>query len=263
MVRRLTVVATVATMGVLVALCACDRSGHATKQGGAGVDTPLLWLGGATPPVPPGTGAPPLNVTVIPNAVIPTGSTPAVGVTFELGFAEDIALTDFPLHGAFWRNANALLWQVTEGQTYIDTVNMTDYVVLPLQPCYYSNDVWNGTFSAPGYDVMVYNPPQWNTVGTQAFVSYGPGMGRDGRVMALQTTSTQNDILHEVFHFLYILSWRFYLLGNNEACLDDEYTFTPDDTNCVMEDNFAPPLRLCSGGTLPAGNHMVSGLSAP
>ena len=202
--------------------------------------------------------APPSTPTLLSNAVIPAGTNPPVGVTFELAFAEDVALVDFALHGSFWTLANGLLWQMTEGQTYIDTVNMTDNV----NTTSFSNDLL-GSYNAPGFDVMVWTPLRWNTTGALAYVVYGPAKGRDGRALALQTTSDQNTILHEIFHFLYVLSWRFYLVGNNEACLDDEYTFSPDDINCVMETNMGPPLRLCSGGTLPNPNHIVSPLSTP
>ena len=201
---------------------------------------------------------PPPTPGVISRAVIPPGSAPPIGVTVEVAFAEDVALVDLVIHGSFWSAANGLLWQVTEGQTYIDTVNITDNV----NPSSSSNDLL-GSYDAPGLDVVVWTPPRWNTIGALAYVVYGPTKGRDGRVMALKTTADQDTILHEIFHFLYVLSWRFYLLSNNEACLDDEYTFTPDDASCVMEITLGPPLRLCSGGTLTNGNHLTSSSSTP
>ena len=201
---------------------------------------------------------PPPTPTVLSTAFISPGTAPPVGVTFEVAFAEDVALVDFALHGAFWSTADGMLWQITEGQTYIDTVNITDNVNITS----FSNDLLGG-YNATGYDVVVWTPPRWNTFGALAYVVFGGAKGRDGRAMALQTTSNSDTILHEVFHFLYVLSWRFYLLTNNEACLDDEYTFTPNTEDCVMETNMGPPLRLCSGGTLPAGNHVTSPLSSP
>ena len=166
MVRGIVVAA---AMCAVLGLWACDRSGNATKSGGTQVDTPLLWLGGAGPTGGGPGGPPPPGITVIPNAVIPPGSAPAIGVTFEVAFAEDVALVDFALHGSFWQTANGMLWQVTEGQTYIDTVNITDNVNVTS----FSNDLMGG-YNAPGYDVVVWTPPRWNTFGSLAYVVFGP-----------------------------------------------------------------------------------------
>lgn len=258
MARRLALPALLVAMGFFGCHRHDDGSGP-DHSNGAGLNTPLLWLG---QPAAAGGGGivTPGGTTILTNSVIPVGTPPPVGVDFVLAFAEDVLLLDLIQMGTLWQTASAILWQVSEGQVFINTVSITDNVA----PFTFSTDLGT-TYNPNTLDVVIWPPAKWNEPfpPPAAYVLYQAGLGRNDRIMALQTNSNVDTALHELMHFLFVLSWRYYQMPAIVAALDDEYLFLPDTENCIMEANFGAPNRLCSDGALPNPNHLVHAMSVP
>lgn len=161
----------------------------------------------------------------------PAGSAPPVVVTLNIGIAENRPMADLTAVYQKFVTVNQSLWNVTEGQVRIGRVRIRDNS----NPGTQSQDYNNQNFDDSTVDVVVWQPGDFNGPGI-AFVSIP--QGRNGRFIGLQSNSANNTILHELGHFLFVLSWA------PGPLLIDEYASSPDDTGCIMELSYIP-LRWC------------------
>lgn len=210
------------------------------EWGGSGGGTPPPGGGGGTPPPPPPTGGSGED-----PFVDPAGATP-YGVTWYVGFNQNVPMTDMTTYYGGMNTALADLWQVSEGQVYVTKVKLWDNV----GPTKKASDIFNFSWLAPGYDVIVFEDTDWDLSGVGGFVIYAPGAGRADRVVALPKSAGALTKEHEYSHFVFKLSW------SAGPGLTDEYAASPQDSGCIMELTWSP-LRWCSGGALPSQNHQA------
>jgi hypothetical protein len=142
------------------------------------------------------------------------------------------------------------LWQITEGQVCLSRVRFFDAVA----PGALASD--SESLLVPSLDAVIYPASQWNVApvtGEVVFFSPPGTLGRTDRRIDVPENARRLTLAHEGSHFVWHLSWT----GNNlPPGLDDEYVYSPADPACVMDLMFTP-LRWCSGGSLPASNHVT------
>ncbi len=164
-----------------------------------------------------------------PESYAPTGANPPVVVTFNIVFAENVALAAMQALAAKFETANISLWDVTEGHIRIGRIRITDNA----HPGSQSMDYNSLNLSAE--DICVWSPANFNGPGI-AFVLVGAG--RFGRFMGIPSNFANTTVLHELGHFLFQLTWSV------APVLIDEYNDPPNTEACMMELNYTP-LRWC------------------
>lgn len=192
--------------------------------------------------------SPPPSATDAPS--VPPGSSPPFGLVWNIGFAENVTLADMEAQYRKFVQLSQDLWTVTEGQVCLAQVRFFDAVAPGATP----SD--SETLRVPNLDVVIYAADHWDILpvtGQVIFFSPSGTLGRTDRRMDIPTDARRTTILHEGSHFAWKLTWR----GNNlPPGLDDEYNYDPTDSACIMDLEFSP-LRWCSGGSLPAANHLT------
>jgi len=161
----------------------------------------------------------------------PAGSNPPVVVTLNIGISENRPMADLTALYQKFVTVNQSVWNVTEGQVRIGRVRIRDNT----NPGTNSQDYDNANFSDATVDIVAWQPADFNGPGI-SFVAL-PG-GRNGRFMGIPTDVANTTLLHELGHFLFVLSWA------PGPLLIDEYTSSPDDNGCIMELDYIP-LRWC------------------
>jgi hypothetical protein len=217
-------------LGVAAALPACG--GHGEKH----------------PALSPSTSAPPPASGDAPS--VPPGSSPPFGLSWNVGFTENVPLSAMQAQLPKFIQLSQDLWNVTEGQVFISRVRFSDNVAPGAEAS------TSETLRVPGLDVVIYPAARWNVApvtGEVIFFSPSGTLGRTNRRIDVPDNAHRLTLIHEGSHFAWQLSWT----GNNlPPGLDDEYVYSPDDPACVMDLMFIP-LRWCSGGTLPSPNHVT------
>lgn len=193
---------------------------------------------------------PPANPSTTLEPVVPHGSNPPVGLVWNIGFAENVAIADMEAQYRKFVQLSQDLWSVTEGQVCLSRVRFFDAVSPGATP----SD--SETFHVSNLDVLIYSAANWDirpVAGQVLFFSPSGTLGRTDRRMDIPDDARRTTILHEGSHFAWRLTWR----GNNlPPGLDDEYNYDPPDSACIMDLEFSP-LRWCSGGSLPSPNHVT------
>ncbi|MBI2930787.1 MAG: hypothetical protein HYY16_03980 [Planctomycetes bacterium] len=177
---------------------------------------------------------PPLSSTLQGKAVVPNGAEPPFGVTWRVGFNQNMPFGELEAWYARLVALSSALWNVTEGQVYITRVVLEDNVGSEIRA--------SALMSTPvppavrGFDAIVFGGNTWN-VQFGGFVAIG-ATGREGRIIGLPSNPNDLVILHEGSHMLFRLSWS---MG---PLLWDEYADGTQDNACVMELAFSV-LRWC------------------
>jgi len=218
-----------AALVVMIALLApaCRKSSDSPRRGGGGGPTPTST-----------------------EASVPPGSSPPVGLVWNVGFAENVTLAEMQNQFQKFVQLSQDLWAVTEGQVCLSRVRFFDAVAPGASPSDSEN------LRVPNLDVVIYSSSNWDILpvaGQVMFFSPSGTLGRTDRRMDIPEDARRLTLLHEGSHFAWKLSWR----GNNlPPGLDDEYNYDPPDAACIMDLEFSP-LRWCSGGTLPSPDHVT------
>jgi hypothetical protein len=114
----------------------------------------------------------------------------------------------------------------------------------------------SASLHVPNLDVLIYASAKWDILpiaGQVIFFSPPGTLGRTDRRIDVPDDARRFTLIHEGSHFTWKLTWT----GNGlPPGLDDEYNFNPPDPACIMDLEFAP-LRWCSGGSLPAPDHVT------
>jgi hypothetical protein len=194
-----------------------------------------------TPHVPP---------QAVLEPIVPRGSSPPVGLVWNIGFAENVAQAEMEdLYRRFLQLSQDL-WTVTEGQVCLSKIRFFDAVAPGAAPS--ASD----SLRVPNLDVVIYAAANWDVApvtGQVVFFSPSGTLGRTDRRIDVPDDVGRLTLLHEGSHFVWHLTWS----GNHlPPGLDDEYNYDPSDPACIMDLTFSP-LRWCSGGTLPAPNHVM------
>lgn len=194
--------------------------------------------------------------------VVPPSSVPPIGITWRVGFSENVSLAQMTALGAGLLQVSQEVWEITEGQVHVGRLEIFDNV----QPGGSPDSLMDGSYDArspgPGLDWVIYPPAVWTSsvvggaaLGVVVIQFGGELLGRANRVVAIPENAALDVLVHESGHLLFILSWA------PGPLLVDEYSDMPDvkDTGdgCVMDLVFGPTQRLCSGGTLAAPNHVT------
>ncbi|MCK6460863.1 MAG: hypothetical protein L6Q95_13355 [Planctomycetes bacterium] len=210
------------------------------------VALPLACTGGAAgddtddeevpPPGPSPSPSPSPTVTAEPS--VPMGTAPPVGVTWHVGFTENVPRSRMQSLFASFVAANNAIWNVSEAQVRVARVKFYDAVAPGMQA---SQFFFGGvTADTSNIDILVFSPAAWDVPATGA-VGVRPAEGRAGRLMAIPENVSTFILLHEGSHFLFRLSW------NPGPLLVDEYQDGVQDIACVMEAEKTPH-RWCSDG---------------
>jgi hypothetical protein len=190
-------------------------------------------------------GTPPPTAS---EPVVPASSAPPVGLVWNVGFAENVALEDMEAQYRKFVQLSQDLWTVTEGQVCLSRVRFFDAVLPGASPSA------SETHQVSTLDVLIYASENWDiapVAGQVLFFSPPGTLGRTDRRIDLPDNARRTTILHEGSHFAWRLSWQ----GNQlPPGLDDEYNYDPPDSACIMDLEFSP-IRWCSGGSLPSPNH--------
>ena len=200
-----------------------------------------------TPP-PPAPPSPPGSTTTQPR--VPLGSTPPVGLTWHIGFTENVSMSQLQsLYGQAVALGSAL-WSITEGQVYLYKVKIKDNVGPGTTPSAWEAN--HGVIATSDLDLLIWPSNVWDLPGTNGVVwwSSPAQFGRTGLVMLLPSNASTHTWIHETGHFVWNLSWPI------SFGLEDEYIDGIQDPACVMEST-NPPRRWCSDA-----NH-VNQLSQP
>ena len=193
-------------------------------------------------------GGPAPNTVVEP--IVPQGSSPPVGLVWNVGFAENVPIADMEAQYRKFIQLSQDLWSVTEGQVCLSKIRFFDAVSPGAKPSA------SESLHVSNLDVLIYASANWDILpvtGQVLFFSPSGTLGRTDRRIDIPDDARRTTVLHEGSHFAWKLSWR----GNNlPPGLDDEYNYDPPDAACIMDLEFSP-LRWCSGGSLPSPNHMT------
>ena len=163
-------------------------------------------------------------------------STP-VGVTFHVGFTENVPRANMQALYALFVAANNALWQISEGQARIDRIKFYDNVAPGTSAQRFVTTNGAG-IDTTNIDVMVWTH-QWNIPASGA-VSALLGTGRNNRIMMIPANTRTFVLVHEIGHFLFQLSWA------PGPLLVDEYQDGVQDPACAMEGENLP-WRWCAG----------------
>ena len=217
-----------------------------STQGGTGapVDVPAgpgELPGGPTPP-PSGGPTPPGTTTSQPR--VARNATPPVGLTWKIGYTENVPLSTLQTIYGKVLSLNSALWDATEGQVYIYEVVITDNVGPGTTTVGWAGNT--NSITTTDLDILIWPASSWDLAGVAAFVAYSspPLYGRTGLIMALPSDATTNTWLRETGHLIWNLSWSV------SFGLEDEYLDGVQDSACVMESTNTP-WRFCS-----ATNHV-------
>lgn len=195
----------------------------------------------------PASGSPPGTVA---EQIVPLGSSPPVGLVWNIGFAENVPISAMEAQYQKFLQLSQDLWTVTEGQVCLSRVRFFDAVAPGAKPS------GSESLHLSNLDVLLYASANWDILpvtGQVLFFSPSGTLGRSDRRIDIPDDARRTTILHEGSHFAWKLSWR----GNNlPPGLDDEYNYDPPDSACIMDLEFNP-LRWCSGGSLPSPNHVT------
>lgn len=210
-----------------------------------------LLLPACGKPKEPNEPAGPPGPIIIPKLVlepiVPPGSSPPVGLIWNVGFTENVPLAAMEAQYLKFLQLSQDFWIMTEGQVCLSQIRFFDAVA----PGVLASS--SGALSVPDLDVVIFRPALWNIYPVMGQVRFsGPGMlSRTDRRIDIPEDAHRLTLVHEGSHFVWRLSWS----GNNlPPALDDEYTYAPLDAACVMDLMFLP-LRWCSGGSLPSPDH--------
>jgi hypothetical protein len=171
-------------------------------------------------------------------------SAPA-GLTWFCRFNNNVSMSSLTAFYAKMAALSSSLWSVSEGQVYIGRVIISD-AVAPGAPA----SVEPVPSSTMRIDVLVYVDSTWDIFPVGGFVEI-PSSGRTGRIIGVPESVSATTLLHEAAHLVFQLTW------SPGPLLVDEYADGIQDSACIMELAFGPPLRWCS-----AANH-VSQTSQP
>jgi hypothetical protein len=208
---------------LLALLCACT--------GGKGGDDDEEPGGG--PPNPPAPPSPPSgSVTAQPTA--PQGAAPPIGVTWHVGFTENVSRAQMQGFFASLVAANNGIWNVSEGQVRVDRIRFFDAVAPGVRASQFLFGPGGG--NTANIDILVWPAAMWDV---PAGGAVGEGQGRTGRLMVVPANAPTFVLMHEGSHFLFQLTWS---VG---GLLVDEYQDGVQDSACVMESENLPH-RWCS-----------------
>jgi len=188
--------------------------------------------GGQQPPPNPGP-----TPTVTESPVVPPTGNPPVGVTWNVGFADNVSIARMQGFFAALVATNNAVWNLSEGQVRIDRIRFSDAVSPGLTVSQYLSGAVKPDTS--GIDVLVFAPAAWDVPGLTGAVGEFPGQGRTGRVMIVPEGVSNFILMHEASHLLFLLTWSVADL------LVDEYNDGIQDVACVMESENLPH-RWCS-----------------
>jgi len=185
---------------------------------------------------PPGPTPPPAS-TVTGDPTVPALSTPPVGVTWNVGFADNVSIARMQGIQAALVATNNAIWNLSEGQVRIDRIRLRDAVT----PGLTASQLLLGTVvpDTSTIDVLVFSPAAWDVPGLVGAVIEFPGQGRTGRLMIVPESVSAYILMHEASHLVFKLSWSIADL------LVDEYQDGVQDVACVMESENLPH-RWCS-----------------
>jgi hypothetical protein len=194
--------------------------------------------------------ATPVSTQVAEAPSVSPGASPPVGLVWLIGFTENVPLSAMEAQYAKFVQLSQDLWAITEGQVSLSKVRFFDNVA----PGALASA--SESLQVPALDVLIYPTAKWDVrpvSGEVIFFSPPGTLGRTNRRIDVPDDANRFTLIHEGSHFAWRLSWT----GNNlPPGLDDEYNYAPDDPACVMDLRFVP-LRWCSGGALPAPNHVT------
>lgn len=185
-----------------------------------------------------GVGVAQSGGTTTDQPLVPNNSTPTVGLTFYVGFKNDVAsagnISAYSNMQPLLDNFSQKLWQVSGGQVYLFKVKFFDQVP------------GSGNINSPsglptGIDIWL-KPWSDEPGGVGGYVYYYPGKGRVGRIVVMPENASTGTWLHECSHFVWKLTW------NVSPGLGDEYS-DPGGSGwqneaCIMNIQFNP-LRWC------------------
>jgi hypothetical protein len=202
--------------------------------------TPTPPPSGPTEPTPPG------NTTEYP--VVPRGPTPPIGLTFHIGFSENVSATKLQQIYATFVGVNSSIWNISEGQVYIYKMVISDNVAPGKTPAQWDANI--NIFDSSNLDIVIFPKSSWDLPQTLGLVwlSYGATFGRVGRLMFVPEGASDLTLDHEVSHLIWQLTWA------PVKTLEDEYLDGIQDVACLMESNNFP-IRWCS-----AGNHVTQSI---
>jgi hypothetical protein len=181
---------------------------------------------------------------------VQSGSSPPVGLIWNVGFTENVTLADMQNQFQKFIQLSQDLWNVTEGQVFLSKVRFFDAAA----PGALASK--SDSLHVPNLDVVIYASAKWDILpvaGQVIFFSPPGTLGRTDRRIDVPDDARRLTLVHEGSHFAWKLTWT----GNGlPPGLDDEYNFNPPDPACIMDLEFTP-LRWCSGGSLPAADHVT------
>jgi len=184
------------------------------------------------------------------ESIVPPGSSPPVSLIWNVGFAENVTQAEMEDMYRRFLQLSQDLWSVTEGQVCLSKIRFFDNVAPGASPSASEN------LRVPNLDAVIYAAANWDVApvtGQVLFFSPPGTLGRTDRRIDIPDDVGRLTLLHEGSHFVWRLTWS----GNHlPPGLDDEYNYDPSDPACIMDLMFSP-LRWCSGGTLPAPNHVT------
>ena len=216
---------------------------------GAAAVLPACGSHGAQHAALPST-TPPASVSATDAPSVPSGSTPPVGLVWNVGFTENVTLSEMQAQLPKFIQLSQDLWNVTEGQVFLSRVHFFDNVAPGAEASA------SESLQLPNLDVVIFAAAHWNVApvtGETLFFSPSGTLGRTNRRVDVPDNVNRLTLIHEASHCTWQLSWT----GNNlPPGLDDEYNYFPDDPACVMDLMFLP-LRWCSGGSLPNPDHVT------
>ena len=187
--------------------------------------------GGPGPAPPPGSGG-----TTTAQPIVPANATPPVGVTWHVGFTENVPLSRMQSLYATFVAANNMLWNLSEGQVRIDRIRFFDNVAPGLSAQQFVSGF--GFANTSNLDLLFWTTSGWDIPASGA-VSEQPGQGRAGRLMIAPENVRTFVLAHEASHILFRLTW------SPGGLLVDEYRDGVQDRACVMESENLPS-RWCS-----------------
>jgi hypothetical protein len=204
--------------------------------------------GGQHPALP--ATSPPALVLTSDSPSVPAGASPPVSLVWNVGFTENVPMSAMEAQLPKFIQLSQDLWTITEGQVWISRIRFSDNAAPGAEASS------SQALRVPNLDVVIYPAARWNVApvtGETVFFSPTGTLGRTNRRIDVPDNAQRLTVIHEASHFAWQLSWT----GNNlPPGLDDEYVYSPDDPACVMDLMFLP-LRWCSGGSLPAPNHVT------
>ncbi len=209
----------------VAALCAC----------GGGAKKPDPEDGSGPFPVPPDRPRPDDGLgstSELPS--VPRSAHPPYGVTWHVGFTENVSLREMQDFYATLVSTNDTLWSISEGQVRVHRIRIRDNVAPGVTASAYA--FGGAPLDTSDLDIVIWPPRMWDVPFLGAVGEIG---GRGGRIAVMPSDATTFVVVHEASHFLFNLTWS---VG---PLLVDEYVDGVQDAACIMESELFP-VRWCA-----------------